>query len=117
MHANGLRALDQSTSGGTDTEQKHRSEAARAKKTLNGIKRDRLSKNPAAKAVRNAPQDPAAKIVKQINDLQLALARLNVRLAELEMSEPSALRDRQLEALRCRRAGFKLGLARRRAKL
>jgi hypothetical protein len=117
MHANGLRALDRSTSGGSDAEQNHRSAAARAKKTLNGMKRDRLSKNSAPKSALNLPKDPAAKTVKQISDLEVALATLAIKIAELETSEASALRDRQLEALRRRRAGFELGLARRRAKL
>lgn len=81
------------------------------------MKRDRLSKNSAPKSALNLPKDPAAKIVKQISDLEVALATLAIKIAELETSEPSALRDRQLEALRRRRAGFELGLARRRAKL
>lgn len=117
LSANGLRALDRSAAGGSAAEQKHRSEAARAKKTLNGIKRDRLSKSTAAKAKRNVPRDPTAKIVKQIADLQVALTRLTEKLAKLEKLEPAADRDRQLEVLRSRRAGFELGIARRRTKL
>lgn len=117
ISANGLRALDRSGAGGSSAETKHRSEAARAKKTLNGIKRERLSKGTKAKARRNVPRDPAAKIVKQIADMQVALVRLASKISELEASESSTDRDRQLEVLRSRRAGFELGIARRRAKL
>ncbi|WP_156376398.1 hypothetical protein [Rhodococcoides yunnanense] len=57
------------------------------------------------------------KITKQISDLQLALTRVERKITDLEASEPGTVRDRQLDVLRSRRAGFELGIARRRAKL
>lgn len=116
MSVNGLRALDRSTSGGSSAEKKYRSDAARAKKELNAIKRTRSSKNAAAKSKRNAPQDPTIKIAKQLSELRTALARVDRKIADVEASDLGGHRDRELAVLRARRAGFELGIARRRAK-